>query len=179
MSILVRASLDDARDIAALQTESWRSAYRNLLPGEFLAGPVVENRRQMWEERMEVPDGDGRLVLKAMDGHVLAGFTCVVRDADPAWGPLLDNLHVKPALKGRGIGWMLFKASLKWSAAAAPGQPMHLWVIEGNAGARAFYDRQGGAVTDRRIVEVIAGTYLPALRYVWTCPERILDAVKR
>lgn len=164
---LVPAGPDDARAIAVLHVKSWRSAYKDLVPDEFLAGPVEDDRASLWKSRLAVPD-QARLVLKAVDqDDVMVGFTCVLRDADPAWGPLLDNLHVTPELKGRGIGALLFVASRAWSAAVAPGQPMHLWVIEGNTQARHFYDRERGEVVERQILELTAGIHVPALRYVW------------
>jgi GNAT superfamily N-acetyltransferase len=160
------AGRDDARALAALHVESWRSAYRDLVPDTFLAEPVVADRLRLWESRMAVEDA-ARLVLKAEQGGDMVGFTCVLRDAEPAWGPLLDNLHVRPALKGLGIGRVLFRASRDWSSAAAPDRPMHLWVIEGNAEARRFYDRQGGEAVERQVIELTAGIFVPALRYVW------------
>lgn len=164
--ILEPATRDDARAIAALHTESWRSAYRGLVPDDYLAGPIVEDRRTFWETRMASAD-DGRFVLKAIEDNDLVGFTCVVRDADPAWGPLVDNLHVRPERRGRGIGAALLAAARRWSASAAPGRPMHLWVIEGNLAARRFYDREHGRVVERRDVRLTAGIVTPALRYVW------------
>jgi GNAT superfamily N-acetyltransferase len=164
---LVPAGPEDAHAIADLHVSSWRTAYKSLVPDEFLAGPVVADRRTLWDTRLSVPD-ETRLVLKAVDQNdALVGFTCVLRDAEPAWGPLLDNLHVTPELKGRGIGALLFRASRAWACAVAPGQPMHLWVIEGNEQARLFYDREHGEVVERQIVELTAGIYVPALRYVW------------
>jgi GNAT superfamily N-acetyltransferase len=166
--ILVPAGLDDAPAVAALHVTSWRSAYRGLVPDEFLAGPVEEDRRTLWESRLSAPD-PAQLVLKAVDGRgTMVGFTCVLRDADPLWGPLLDNLHVTPELRGRGIGAMLLHASRQWSSEVSPGLPMHLWVIEGNTLARRFYDRERGEVVERRIIELTAGIMTPALRYVWT-----------
>jgi GNAT superfamily N-acetyltransferase len=164
---LVPAGSEDARAIAALHVKSWRTAYRGLVPDEFLAGPVEDDRRTIWESRLSVPD-ETVLVLKALnqDG-VMVGFTCVLRDGDPEWGPLLDNLHVSPDLKGQGIGARLLRASRAWSSAVAPGQPMHLWVIEGNTQARHFYDREGGQVVERQILELTAGIHVPSLRYVW------------
>ena len=165
--VLLPAGPEDAGAVAALHVTSWRSAYRGLVPDEFLAGPVEADRRMLWESRLATPD-EGRLVLKAVDGNdAMVGFTCVLRDADPAWGPLLDNLHVTPALKGQGIGARLLAASREWSSAVAPGRPMHLWVIEGNSQARHFYDRERGEIVERQILELTAGIFVPALRYVW------------
>ena len=44
---------------------------------------------------------------------------------------------------------------------------MHLTVIEKNVQARRFYDRLGGAIVERKTIDVIPGTPLAILRYVW------------
>jgi hypothetical protein len=81
---LVPAGSDDAHRIAALHVRSWQTAYRGLVPDAFLAGPIENDRHTLWESRLSVPD-DARLVLKAVDQNgVMVGFTCVLRDADPA-----------------------------------------------------------------------------------------------
>jgi GNAT superfamily N-acetyltransferase len=161
------AGVDDAPAIAALHAESWRSAYREFLPDAFLDGPVVDDRLRFWSSRMSAPDGHRRVVLKAVSGAAIVGFACVLLDAEPDWGALLDNLHVKPELKTQGIGRRLFEAARGWIAVAAPGARMHLTVIERNVNARRFYDRLGGSIVERRIVDVIPGTRLEILRYVW------------
>jgi GNAT superfamily N-acetyltransferase len=164
---LVPAGLSDAGLIAAIHTESWRDVYRPFLPQGFLVGPIEENRNRHWHAKMSAPDPHRRLVLKAVCRGDVAGFVCVLLDADPVWGPLLDNLHVRSAFKGLGIGWRMFRAAHEWVGATAPGQPMHLWVIEDNLAARRFYDRQGGTIVERRLVEVTAGACVPAMRYLW------------
>jgi GNAT superfamily N-acetyltransferase len=164
---IVVASASDAPVIAALHAESWRNAYRGLYRDEFLDGPVFEERLWFWNERLAEPYPERRHVLLATAGDERVGFACVLLDADPAWSPLLDNLHVKPAYKGHGIGARLLTASREWIALAAPGEPMHLWVMEGNTDARRFYDRQGGTVAERSIVEYGPGKGQVVLRYVW------------
>ncbi len=164
---IVVASASDAATIAALHAESWRSAYRGLYRDEFLDGPVFEERLWFWNERLAAPHSERRQVSLATAAGEPVGFACVLLDDDPAWSPLLDNLHVKPAHKGRGIGARLLAASREWIARVAPGQPMHLWVMEGNTAARHFYGRQGGTVAERSTVDYGPGTGQPVMRYVW------------
>jgi ribosomal protein S18 acetylase RimI-like enzyme len=101
------AGLGDALDIAALQTESWRSTYRGLLPDSYLDGPIVADRERHWRKMLS-EDARHRIFLAKDNGDV-AGFVCVLLDEEPAWGARLDNIHVKPALKGQGIGRVLFR----------------------------------------------------------------------
>jgi GNAT superfamily N-acetyltransferase len=178
---LVPATPADAAAIAALHAESWQSAYRGLLPDKFLDGPVVVERLNLWNDRMLAPGAERRFVLKALGAEAsadgvakvaltegaLVGFVCVLLDAEPAWGALIDNIHVKPGMKRTGIGRRLLQAAREWVAVAAPGQRMHLTVMEGNLAARRFYDRQGGVVVERKTVEVLPGTHVPILRYIW------------
>ena len=164
---IVVASASDAATIAALHTESWRSAYRGLYPDEFLDGPLFEERLCFWNERLAAPHPERRHVMLATAADDPVGFACVLLDDDPAWSPLLDNLHVKPVHKGRGHGARLLAASREWIAGAAPGQPMHLWVMEGNTAARHFYDRQGGTVAERSTVDYGPGMGQVVLRYVF------------
>ena len=69
--------------------------------------------------------------------------------------------------KDRASARVLLSASRDWVARAAPGEPMHLWVMEGNLPARRFYDRQGGTVAERTIVDDGPAKGLPVVRYVW------------
>ena len=164
---IVPANPADAPAIAALHSESWRSAYRGLVPDAFLDGPVIDERLAHWTHRMAHDNEGPRQVLKAVQGSLMVGFVCTVRDADRTRGPLLDNLHVKPGFKGSGIGRALLEEARRWTALVAPGQPMHLWVIEDNIAARRFYDRVGGVVAERQVLDFTAGITTPALRYVW------------
>ena len=157
---------DDVEDIAALHAESWRSAYGGLVPDDVLGEGLEAERLQFWRDRFASPHPERRVVFAAVQGQVLVGFACVLADADPTHGPLLDNLHVKPGWRSYGIGARLLSDSRTWSHTIAPGQPMHLWVLEGNTAARGFYRAQGGVETDRRI-EQRGGMEIVSLRCIW------------
>jgi GNAT superfamily N-acetyltransferase len=156
----------DVQDIAALHAESWRSAYGGLVPDDVLGEGLDKERLQFWRDRFASPAPERRVVFAAVHGQVLVGFACVLADADPAHGPLLDNLHIKPGWRGHGIGARLLSDSRTWSNTIAPGQPMHLWVLEGNTAARAFYRAQGGVEGDRRL-EHRGGMDILSVRCTW------------
>jgi len=160
------ADARDAEAIAALHTDSWRRTYRGMMSDAFLDGAALENRRQVWRERLGAADAD-RLVTVADDGARIAGFICVFARGDAGWGAYIDNLHVAHDWKGRGVGRALMRAAGEWVCATQPGAGIYLWVMEANAAARAFYDRLGA-----RNVETIAladpgGGSAPNCRYVW------------
>jgi GNAT superfamily N-acetyltransferase len=164
--VLRHAQPRDSDAIAALHAESWRSAYRGLVPDDVLGAGLDAERRQAWLDRFASVPPDRRLVLLATSNDGLVGFTCVLADGEAGFGPLLDNLHVKPGWRGRGLGARLLDESRAWVRQIAPGQPMHLWVIEGNTAARAFYRAQGGTEGGRRVNEM-GGTPVTALRVTW------------
>jgi len=138
------AAAGDAHVLAALHVASWRAAYRGILSDAFLADEVVVERRTFWEARMAEWDPARGFAEIAEIGGTPVAFACVMRDAEPDHGALLDNLHVLPAYRATGLGRRLLSGAGAWVARHFPGTPMHLTVFEANEGARAFYRRMGG-----------------------------------
>jgi hypothetical protein len=51
--VIIRiATIDDAIDIAAVHVRSWQTAYRGMIPDDFLASQSVEKRLPMWLRRL-------------------------------------------------------------------------------------------------------------------------------
>ncbi len=164
----------DAPAVAALHVESWRSAYRGILSDEFLAGPIDADRRALWEARFSPDTSSERpYVAVAEDDGALQGFVCVLLDADPTWGALLDNLHVLPSAKGQGLGRRLMSEASRWILEQRPESRMHLWVFEENLSARRFYERLGGLINGAHIHESPDGSRAPAVRYGWQDLHRL------
>jgi GNAT superfamily N-acetyltransferase len=160
----------DAPLLAAMHAASWQATYRELLPADFLECEVGGERAAYWRARMEAPGAERRLVLIAELGEEAqertpVGFVCVERQPGSPWGVLLDNLHALPAHQGIGVGKRLMQAAQAWARAQGEAQ-LYLYVLEGNAPAIAFYERQGwvfsGAEPDR-----MGGIDITALRYVY------------
>jgi GNAT superfamily N-acetyltransferase len=172
------AGAADATAIAALHTDSWRRHYRGVYSEGFLDGDVGEDRRTVWSERLAVATSETAYTVVAEDDHGLVGFTHVVFDADPEWGALLDNLHVRYASKRQGVGSELMAHS--GQAARDRGAALYLWVLEQNLNARAFYEACGGTCVERAAVEPpggmpgrLTGTH-HKLRIAWPDPGVLL-----
>jgi len=162
------AGLADAGAIAQLHAHSWQSAYRGILSDEFLQGPLHENRRVLWHTRLSDTERADQFVLVDEEGGALRGFACAFLEADPEWGCLLDNLHVVPDLKGRGLGGQLMTAVAQRVMLSNPDSGLHLWAYEQNLAARRFYERLGGIISERHAEMAPDGTEVNAVRYFWS-----------
>ena len=166
------ATPDDVALIARLHTESWRTAYDAILSPDFLADGIEADRLRTWSERFAAPNPAQRVTVGLL-GEQSMGFVCTFLDEDPQWGALVDNLHVVPAAKGKGLGARLLRSAAAWVSQTRPGQGLHLWVYEANAPAAAFYDRMGGEAVERALHDNPGGGGAPAIRYAWPDPRRM------
>jgi ribosomal protein S18 acetylase RimI-like enzyme len=170
---LRRAVPTDAERIAALHADSWRRHYRGAFSDAYLDGDVVADRRAVWTRRLDAADPSHATVV-AEDREALVGFGHTVLDEDPGWGALVDNLHVVSTAQGRGIGTRL----MAWSADAVLRRGrtarLHLWVLEDNLAAQAFYEARGGRPVEREASEPPGGGTIVGIRYVWPDPTTLL-----
>ena len=160
------ANESDADAIAKLHAESWRSAYRGLVPDDYLDHDVFADRTMVWRVRFAATDGPPAVTIVAELDGTLAGFAHSIIDEDAQYGTLLDNLHVRPDIKRLGIGRRLVAETAAWLEARGNEDGLHLWVFEANAPARNFYDALGGRISGKDISRT-AGSSEPALRYYW------------
>lgn len=158
----------DAGPIAALHAVSWQTAYRGVLRDDFLRGPVLANRRELWTTRLAPPLARDQIVLVEDRAGEIQGFACAFLDADPEWGTLLDNLHVLPSLKGQGLGGRLMSQIARCVLQHGSTQRLHLWAYEQNLGARRFYERLGGEATALVTEPAPDGSPVNAVRYCWS-----------
>lgn len=168
-------TVDDAAAIARLHAESWRNTFDFALNEEYRAGPIFEERRQAWAERMLKPP-ENQYVILAEEGDQLAGFACAYGANDERWGTLLDNLHVSADWQGHGLGKRLTGIVAEWCAANYPDDGMYLWALSGNTRACRMYEKLGAEVVETSTVSSVNGDQwvspdggeVPCRRYAWT-----------
>jgi GNAT superfamily N-acetyltransferase len=174
---LREAGAPDAAIIAALHAESWRTHYRGVYREAYLDGDVVADREMVWKKRLSEPAPNQYVVLAeeaacadSAEAPAPIGFACVYGGADPHWGSLLDNLHVRPGHQGRGVGAQLVAEIAAWCRRHHPECGLHLWVLAQNEGAQRFYRRLGARDEGGEISEPPGGGWIHGRRYVWSTP---------
>lgn len=164
--IFREAEKNDAAAIANLHAESWRNTYRGMLSDAYLDGNVFTERQTHWQKRFDAPTKNQYVLVAENEGELL-GFVCVYGADDAKWGSLIDNLHVRPDLKGQGIGKQLIQKGMVWVKENYPNQGVYLWVFETNLPSRGFYEAIGGKNVERVLHHNEDDTEGYALRYVW------------
>lgn len=165
------AASSDAAAVAALHADSWRHNYRGAYSDSFLDGDVVADREAVWSQRLSAEEdtaatarhpGTATLVAhRPGSPSGLIGFAHAAFDVDPRWGSLLDNLHVAHELKRSGVGTRLIaevaRAVLDHSLERGTSRALHLYVLEQNTAAQAFYQARGGRFVESSFVSAPGG----------------------
>jgi RimJ/RimL family protein N-acetyltransferase len=158
------ATPDDARTMAEVHIAAWRAAYRGLVPEPFLAALDRDRRTARFREFLASGAGDTYVIERGSEpvGHLTIG-PCRDDDLDERTVGEIWGIYLAPAYWRRGIGTQVCRRAERILRARGFG-PIVLWVFEGNASARRFYEAMGYA-PDGATKTIEAGARLPAVRY--------------
>lgn len=152
----------DAELVAALHARSRASAYRGLLPDDYLDHAMPVEAVAHWTRRLpELAAGAGQALVAEVAGAAV-GFVCMSAP-DAERSVYIENLHVLPTHKGGGLGTRLLEVAAAW-ARERQATRLHLHVLEGNRAAIGFYESRGWHCVER-LDDEIGGHRLPTLVY--------------
>jgi ribosomal protein S18 acetylase RimI-like enzyme len=171
------ATAPDAPAIAALHVTSWRDAYAAILDPNFLAGPIEADLLELWNSRLYDAHPDQIVHVAEVEDREIIGFVCAFRNADPVWGSLVDNLHIAPHTRGKGVGEKLIRLAASLLASRYAQGGLHLWVFDANTAGLRFYERLGGRVVGQDVSEMPAANGRTILRVHWPTLQIIADGV--
>jgi ribosomal protein S18 acetylase RimI-like enzyme len=137
-----RAVVDDASAIERIRTDTWRDAYRGLMPDSVLDGLGYDATRR---RTLMAAQPSHQFVLVAEEADEAIGF-CIggrSRTSDQRFLGEVYAIYVLPEHHRLGIGRALLQAGAK--ELLDRGFPsMIIWVLRENAPSRRFYERMGG-----------------------------------
>ena len=151
---------DDLFAVSQVYRESWRAAYRGMLPQEYLDSIPAGK----WVPYLEQA---GRESLIMLDGDKIIGTTsyCASRVPELAgWGEII-SIYLLPEYWGRCCGKLLFSAVVEQLENMGY-QNLFLWVLEGNQRARAFYERMGFRPGGIYAEDEIGGMQVREIQYI-------------
>jgi ribosomal protein S18 acetylase RimI-like enzyme len=161
---LRRAQPSDAPKLAQVHVDSWQAAYRGVVPDSHLQGFTYQRREEAFRKAL-LAGLEETYLLEEGDRPVAILTIGACRDADleahrvgELWG-----IYIAPDHWRRGIGTKLVGEAERMLRARGYGEIV-LWVLEGNAQARRFYEALGFA-PDGAAKVVQLGAPLKAVRY--------------
>ncbi|AQQ53297.1 GNAT family N-acetyltransferase [Planococcus lenghuensis] len=158
-----KAVQQDAKGIAKVHVDTWRAAYRSIVPDEYLDRLTYGKREKLWER--SIPSGN---VFIAVDsGGTIVGFADGGKERTgeyPDYAGELYAIYVLPECQSGGVGKSLFK-KLEADLAEQGFSSMLVWVLADNPACR-FYEQLRGVDVDRKTIE-IGGKPLAERAYGW------------
>ena len=175
-----RAHAADAHAIAEIVVLGWQTAYRGILPDDFLAGLSVGAREIAWRMRLE-SDAGGRdpIWVAEVAGAAIGFVSCgPPRDEDlqvrdcasnrqserPECSLEIYAIYVDPTSWRCGTGRALLETATTHLHARGA-TTLVLWVLEQNANGRAFYEAMGWRPDGKRQMLDLGGFKVPEVRY--------------
>lgn len=159
-----RATTDDARALARIHVDAWRSAYRGLVPNERLANLSYARS----EERFlrSIAEGAEETYVGEEAGEAV-GFLALGTSHDDDLGLATTGeiccIYLAPAQWRKGLGTGLCRFGEE-TLRARGHRTVILWVFAGNENARGFYEAMGYAPDGAsKILDV--GAPLEVVRY--------------
>jgi len=148
--------IHDAAGAAAVHYRSWVATYTPLLRPDQADRLTLAERIAHWEWLLGSQPPHMGALFAVRSGAIVGLVEWEIGvDADTSVGEI-HAIHVALEERGRGVGRLLLDGSVK----ALRGHGVRraiLWVVEDNATARAFYERQGWASDGRRLERPLGG----------------------
>ena len=164
ISLVRNAELADAAGIARVHVATWRTAYRGLLPDDFLASLDAPAYTERW--RRIVADSSSRVYV-AESAHGVTGFASCGREraGEDGYRGELYAIYVLQEAQGHGHGRRLVQAVVG-GLRELKLQDMIVWVLRDNTPARRFYEHLGGVYVREQPITIGSST-LQEVSYGW------------
>jgi ribosomal protein S18 acetylase RimI-like enzyme len=162
-----RAVPGDARGIARVHVETWRSAYAGILPDRVIVQMSVDEKAAAWRQLVQRQDQVEAVIVAETDDGTIIGFASCGPSSPEGMADYdgeIHTLYVLPDWQEQGIGRALLCGCFRVLAAAEIAAA-YLWVLADNP-SRFFYQAMGGQRIGER-EERLWGTAVNEIAYGW------------
>ncbi|WP_130807919.1 GNAT family N-acetyltransferase [Senegalia massiliensis] len=158
------AKKEDSKDLSIIHSESWKTAYKNIVSDEVLDKIDVKKREDYFKQLLK--EKKKEIAVMVLDNIVIGFITLGMNrdnDLDDAYGEIW-GIYLLPRYWNKGFGSILMNWGInKLYDRGYKG--ISLWVLEENLNARAFYEKLG-FTCDGVIKEIKIEKILNEVRYI-------------
>jgi GNAT superfamily N-acetyltransferase len=156
---------NDAFETARVHVNSWRSAYRNIIPDDFLSNLSVEKTAERFVSDYDLYMGKSFYYVAVNDNHIIGNlvlFKC--RDDDKPLAGEIGAIYLLEEFWDYGYGRLMMNYAID-TLKSMDFLEIIIWVLEENKRARMFYEKFG-FVADGTAKKINIGKELIEIRYV-------------
>ncbi len=164
------AEVADADAIGVVHTAAWQVGYDGILPAQLLDSLNPEQAAGRWRTGLASGNRTSAALVAEVDGQILGicsfgPYRAVEGQPTPDDMSELWMLNVHPDGWGTGVAQALMAAAIDGLRLDYPAATAALWVLDGNARGRRFYEKEGWSADGGAKVDTFAGRDVTELRY--------------
>ncbi len=174
MEISIRkAKNSDLNGIIRAHVETWKTAYKGVVPDNYIQGFVIRTQDKGWQNRLKNTIEEKIFYIAENNKNEIVGFAIggLERSKHPNYKGELMGIYILKEYQRKGLGKSLTKKIVE-NLIDMNINTMLLWVLENNP-YRAFYDALGGKVIDKKIHETLK---LPVVAYGY---DNLTELIKK
>jgi len=161
MEIRYLLQKDDLYEVSYVYEKSWKSAYKNIIPQEYLDSIPVGR----WAKSVNKSGMHNLVATENLNIIGTCGFCRSRWEKYSDFGEIV-SIYFLPEYTGKGFGRiMLDKAIAELKKMGF--ESVLLWVLEDNATARRFYEKYGFVFSGEYMNDVIGGKKLREMMYIY------------
>lgn len=165
MTIRMMTRYDNKLAISRVYEESWKYAYKDIIPQSFLNSIPTGN----WASNL---GKNGRKTLIMLENNEIIGTSSFCESRFPEFKGIgeIISIYLLPQYIGKGHGTALLRAEIDELKKSGYNE-IFLWVLEENYPARKFYEKNGFIKTDKFLDDNIGGKSLREIQYFYKIKE--------
>ena len=161
-AVVRRAKQSDSERLAEVFADSWRGAYRGIIPHQHLECLIQRRGKANWSKAIKT---EAHLLVVEAAGQI-AGYANfgAARRQGPYKGEIYE-IYLAPVFQGLGLGEHLFEAC-RSELDRRDLEGLVVWALEDNVIAADFYYRRGGRPI-ARMTENFGAAKLGKIAFGW------------
>lgn len=163
MEIRYLNSSDDRMEMSKIYEESWKYAYKDIIPKEYLDS--IEKGK--WIPVLDLPDWNTCVCIEDNKLIGTCSFSKSRFQEYPCYGEII-SIYLLPEYMGKGYGYKLLQWIIK-ELCEQGYRKLLLWVLEDNHLAKKFYKKNGFIETNNYMDDNIGGKSLREVMFVYDC----------